>query len=272
MFSTSIAKENGRVLFRTFTANRVPGIVFAYWAIKIAATTLGETGADMLSMTFNLGYATASIMFFSFFIVLFTAKQVMKGYNPSVYWMVFTATSLAGTAMSDFMDRTLGLGYAVGSVILLGTLLIVLAVWHYEEKSLSVDKIVTSKAEVFYWLAFLIANTLGTALGDYLADTSGIGFGGSAILLSGVLLFTALLYYFTSVSRVLLFWIAFVLTRPFGATFGDFLTKPLASGGLNLGTIGSSMFFIVTLLILILKEHKKSNDIRVEEGELELEG
>jgi len=226
----------------------------------------------MLSMTFNLGYAATSILFFSIFIALFATKQIMRGYNPSVYWLVFTATSLAGTAMSDFMDRTLGLGYAVGSMILLGTLLLVLAFWQFEEKSLSVEKIVTSKAEAFYWLAFLIANTLGTALGDYLADTSGIGFAGSAFLLSGVLVLTALLYYFTRTSRVLLFWIAFVLTRPFGATFGDFLTKPLASGGLNLGTIGSSLFFIVALMFLILLEHKRSNTIRIEEGEFEIAG
>ncbi|HOP05653.1 MAG TPA: hypothetical protein PLF13_00035 [candidate division Zixibacteria bacterium] len=270
MTSTKTKRLVNKSLSETFADNRVPEIVISYWAIKIAATTLGETGADMLSMTFNLGYATTAMMFFGSFILLFTLKQFMKRYNPSVYWLVFTATSLAGTAMSDFMDRTLGFGYATGSMVLIGALLAILGIWRIVEKSISVEKIVTPRAESFYWLAFLIANTLGTALGDYLADTSGIGFAGSAILLSGVLIVTALLYYYTRISRILLFWIAFVLTRPFGATFGDFLTKPLASGGLNLGTIGSSVFFVAILLVLVLREHKKSDSIRVEEGELEI--
>ena len=171
--------------------------------------------------------------------------------------------------MSDLMDRTLGLGYAVGSLILFTTLLIVLAVWRYEEKSLSVEEIVTSKAESFYWLAFLIANTLGTALGDFLAESSGFGFAGGAVIISGLLIVTALMYYYTKVSSVVLFWIAFVLTRPFGATFGDLLTKPIKSGGFNLGTIGSSMFFGLALLYLIVREHKINYGIRVEECEFD---
>lgn len=239
-----------------FLENRVPAIVLSYWIIKIAATTLGETGADFLSMTLGLGYASASIIFFSVFILFFGVKLLMKKFNPIIYWIVFTATSLAGTAVSDFMDRTLGLGYVAGSLILFSILLVILAVWRYAEKSLSVEHIVTGKAETYYWLAFLIANTLGTAFGDFLADTSGLGFSGGAMLISGLLMITALLHYFTRISSVLLFWIAFVLTRPFGATFGDLLTKPLSQGGLNFGTLGSSLFFAIVLVFLIYREFK----------------
>jgi len=149
MNMTKLNQNQENTVARIAVINRVPEIVLSYWAIKIAATTLGETGADMFSMTFNLGYASTSIIFFSIFIISFTFKQFMKGYNPSLYWLVFTATSLAGTAMSDFMDRTLGLGYAAGSIILFCALLLVLAIWRYEEKSLSVESIVTSKAEAF---------------------------------------------------------------------------------------------------------------------------
>jgi len=252
-----------------FLENRVPAIVLTYWIIKIAATTLGETGADHLSMTLGLGYASASIIFFGLFILFFGIKLLMKKFNPIIYWLVFTATSLAGTAMSDFMDRTLGLGYIGGSLILFSILLVILAIWRYFEKSLSVEYIVTNKAEAFYWLAFLIANTLGTALGDFLADTSGLGFFGGAMVISGLLLTTAILHYFTKISSVLLFWIAFVLTRPFGATFGDLLTKPLSQGGLNFGTLGSSLFFAIVLIFLIYKEFKSNNIVEsIEEVEI----
>ena len=239
--------------------NRVPAIVFSYWAIKIAATTLGETGADHLSMTLGLGYASTSIIFFGAFLLFFAVKQAMKKFNPIIYWLVFAATSLAGTAISDYMDRTLGLGYVAGSLILFSILLIILALWRYEEKSLSVEYIVTTKAEVFYWMAFFVANTLGTAFGDFLAHTSGFGFIGGAMIISMLLLITVLLHYFTKISSILLFWVAFVLTRPFGATFGDLLTKPIKEGGLDFGTMGSSLFFAVILVILIYKEFKDKN-------------
>lgn len=260
-------------IFQTISAelkeNRVPAIVFSYWAIKIAATTLGETGADMFSMTFNLGYASTSIIFLSIFLIFLITKLAIRKYHPTIYWLVFTATSIVGTAMSDFMDRTLGFGYAVGSLVLISLLVIILIIWRSVEKSLSVENINTPQAEIFYWIAFLVANTLGTALGDFLADSSGLGFAGGAMLISGLLVVTALMYYFTKTSRILLFWIAFVLTRPFGATFGDLLTKPIKSGGLNLGTIGSSIFFALVLVFLIFKEHTNMKQIRVEEAELE---
>ncbi len=236
--------------------NRVPHIIFLYWVIKIASTTLGETGADMFSMTFKLGYAQTILIFMSFFLVLLGIKLFMKGYHPIVYWLTFTASAIAGTAVSDFIDRTLGFGYALGSAVLITMLLIILFAWHKNEKSINVEYISTSSAEVFYWAAFLIANTLGTAAGDFMADNMGLGFKYSAILISVVLLVIALLHLFTKASQTLLFWLAFVLTRPFGATFGDFLTKPTAKGGINFGTVGSSIVFAVILFFAVAKENQ----------------
>lgn len=236
--------------------NRVPIIVLSYWIIKIAATTLGETGADLFSMTLHLGYATASVIFMAIFLVLLLIKLSIKRYDPIVYWLVFTATSIVGTAMSDYMDRTLDLGYAMGSMILITGLLATLGVWYYKEKSISVENITTSRAEIFYWTAFLFANTLGTAAGDFLADDAGLGFAGGAALIGGLLVLTTLLHYYTKVSTIFLFWVAFVLTRPFGATFGDYLTKPIEQAGLDLGTLGSSAVFAALLIIFVFFEHK----------------
>lgn len=236
--------------------NRVPHIIFLYWLIKIASTTLGETGADMFSMTFNLGYGDTIMIFLSIFLVLLAIKLSLKGYHPLVYWLTFTASAIAGTAMSDFIDRSLRFGYALGSVILIGMLLIILAFWYKKEKSIKVEYITTPRAEIFYWAAFLIANTLGTAAGDFFADNLGLGFIHSAILISVILIIVALLHFFTKVSGVLLFWVAFVLTRPFGATFGDFLTKPIQKGGINLGTVDSSILFCIILVFAIARESR----------------
>ena len=236
--------------------NRVPHIILLYWVIKIASTTLGETGADMFSMTFNLGYAETIAIFMSLFFVLFAVKLFLKGYHPLVYWLTFTASAIAGTAISDFIDRTLKFGYAGGSVFLITLLLITLAVWYKKEKSINVEYITKPGVEIFYWIAFLIANTLGTAAGDFAADNLGLGFMHSAILMSVLLIIIALLHFFTNVSKTALFWFAFVLTRPFGATFGDFLTKPVIKGGINFGTIGSSIVFCVILIFAIAHETK----------------
>ena len=236
--------------------NRVPHIILLYWIIKIASTTLGETGADMFSMTFNLGYAQTIIIFLSLFLIFLVAKLLLKGYHPVAYWLTFTASAIAGTAMSDFIDRTLKLGYTKGSIVLIVLLLISLGVWYKKEKSINVEYITKPHVEIYYWIAFLFANTLGTAAGDFVADDLGLGFMHGAFLFTGLLIIIALLHYFTKVSGTLLFWLAFVLTRPFGATFGDFLTKPFSHGGLNLGTIGSSIFFCVILIFAILKETK----------------
>ena len=234
--------------------NRVPRIVFLYWVIKIASTTLGETGADMFSMTFNLGYGETIVIFISLFLMFLFTKLLLKGYHPLAYWPTFTATAIVGTAISDFIDRTLKLGYTRGSVLLIALLLMSLALWYKKEKSINVEYVEKPSVEIFYWVSFLIANTLGTAGGDFLSDDMGFGFVNSVVLISLSLIVLALLCYFTKVSRTLLFWLAFVLTRPFGATVGDFLTKPLAKGGLNLGTISSSMLFCVILVFAIAKE------------------
>jgi uncharacterized membrane-anchored protein len=211
--------------------------------IKIASTTLGETGADMVSMTFNWGYGSAIVLFLSMFAILLGVKMALQRYEPISYWLTFTASAILGTAVSDYIDRTMGLGYLWGSLLLISLLLIVLAVWWVKEKSLSVEMITTPGAEAFYWVAFLIANTLGTAAGDYLADDLGLGFMVSSLFIFGLLLITALLHYYTKVSGILLFWIAFVLTRPFGAAFGDLMTKSTEAGGVNLGTIWTSLLF-----------------------------
>lgn len=237
-----------------FDRNRVPEIILLYWVIKIASTTLGETGADMFSMTFKLGYAVTIVIFLALFGVLLTAKLWVKGYHPILYWSVFTASAIAGTGISDFIDRTLGFGYAAGASILVLSLLAVLGLWYRKERSISVESITTASAELYYWMAFLIANTLGTAAGDFLADNLGWGFGKSTAIISVVLLLIALAHYWTRLPGLALFWFAFVLTRPFGATFGDLLTKPLDHGGLNLGTIGASAFFGVVLVLAVARE------------------
>lgn len=226
--------------------NKLPEITLAFWIMKICATTLGETGGDLLSMTLNVGYAASSILLFGFFLVTLGAQLRTTRYCPAIYWAVLVAT------MSDFMDRTLGLGYAAGSSILVAILLGIFAIWRLTGESLSVDEIRTRKVELLYWIAILFSNTLGTALGDFLADSSGLGFAGGALLIGGLLAAIVLAHYFTRISGVFLFWAAFVLTRPFGATVGDLLTKPVAKGGLALGTIGSSAVLLGVLVALVI--------------------
>ncbi|HEC58886.1 MAG TPA: hypothetical protein ENI24_04905 [Methylophaga sp.] len=240
----------------TSSLNRVPQIILLYWIIKIASTTLGETGADMFSMTFNLGYGLTIALFMGIFLIFLIIKLSMKRYDPLMYWLVFTATAILGTAISDFIDRSLGLGYAFGSIALFSLLLVVLAVWYQHEKSINVEYIKTLPAELYYWLAFLVANTLGTAAGDFLADSLEIGFLNSALIIAGLLIACSILYFYTKVSSLLLFWFAFVLTRPFGATFGDLLTKSPEHGGVGLGTISASAFFGVILIVGLIGEIK----------------
>ncbi|MDN7945183.1 hypothetical protein QZM79_14295 [Burkholderia multivorans] len=230
---------------------KLPEITLAFWIMKICATTLGETGGDLLSMTLNVGYAMSSILLFGFFLVTLGAQLRTTRYRPAIYWAVIVATSTAGTTMSDFMDRTLGLGYALGASILVAILLSIFAIWRLSGESLSVDRIQTRKVEMLYWIAILFSNTLGTALGDLLADSSGLGFGGGALLIGGLIAAIVVAHYFTRISGVLLFWAAFVLTRPFGATVGDLLTKPIAKGGLALGTVGSSAVLLGVLVAMV---------------------
>ncbi len=220
--------------------------------MKIAATTLGETAGDLLSMTLKVGYAVSSMILIGIFLVTVVTQLMSKKYHPLLYWTVILSTSTAGTTMSDYMDRTLGLGYAKGTLILVSILAGIFLYWRFSAHSFSVQNIRTFKVELLYWIAILFSNTLGTALGDFLADDSGLGFAGGALLIGCLLALTALTTFYTRISKTLLFWIAFVLTRPFGATMGDVLTKSRAQGGLNFGTIGSSIILGSILGILIL--------------------
>ncbi|MBH8576802.1 hypothetical protein I8752_28190 [Nostocaceae cyanobacterium CENA369] len=232
--------------------NKLPQITALFWIMKICATTLGETAGDLLSMTLNVGYAVSSTILIGVFLATLVTQLVSKCYNPLLYWTVILSTSTAGTTMSDYIDRTLKLGYATGSMILITLLLIMLAFWRFSVGSLSVTNVKTPQVEILYWTTILFSNTLGTALGDFLADTSGLGFVGGALLISGLLALVLAAHYFTLFSQVILFWIAFVLTRPFGATFGDILTKSHAKGGLAYGTIGSSIVLVSILGVCIL--------------------
>lgn len=243
----------------TSSYDKLPAITAGFWIMKICATTLGETAGDLLSMTLKVGYAVSTAILLSFFVVSLIAQLLNKKYNPLIYWLVILATSTAGTTMSDFMDRTLGLGYALGSSILFTSLLMILLIWRLTEKSLSVTNIRSLRGESFYWAAILVSNTLGTALGDFLADDSGLGFSGGALLIGSLLLLLVLAYYFTKLSHILLFWLAFVLTRPFGATFGDLLTKTNDKGGLNLGTMGSSLVLGSILAIMMVVTYIQLN-------------
>ena len=231
---------------------KLPEITLLFWIMKICATTLGETGGDLLAQTMNVGYALSSVILLGIFLVVLVGQLMARHYVPALYWAVILATSTAGTTLSDYMDRTLGLGYATGAAILVGLLALVLGAWWLSERSLSVTNVQSRRAELFYWTAILVSNTLGTALGDYLADDSGLGFGGGALLIGSVLALVVLAHYFTQISAVLLFWIAFVLTRPFGATMGDLLTKDVSKNGLGFGTIGSSLILFVVLVGLVV--------------------
>ena len=231
---------------------KIPAVTLLFWVMKICATTLGETAGDLLAQTLGVGYGVSSLILVGIFLAVLLAQLAVRRYVPVLYWAVILATSTAGTTMSDYMDRTLGLGYATGAALLVTVLGLILGAWRLSEKSLSVSDITTRRGELFYWAAILFSNTLGTALGDFLADDSGLGFGGGALLIGSLLAVVVLAYYFTSISRVLLFWLAFVLTRPFGATFGDLLTKPAAKHGLGFGTQGSSLILFGILVGLIV--------------------
>ncbi len=232
--------------------NKLPLITFSFWVMKICATTLGETAGDLLSMTLKVGYAASSVILISVFLVTLVSQLLSKTYHPVLYWLVILSTSTAGTTMSDYMNRTLGLGYAAGSAILLGCLLLIFGYWRLREGSLDVTGIRTFRVELLYWIAILFSNTLGTAMGDFLADDSGLGFMGGALLIGGVLAVLVFIALTTKVSRVLLFWIGFVLTRPFGATLGDVLTKTSEQGGLGYGTVGTSAILAVILVVFII--------------------
>jgi uncharacterized membrane-anchored protein len=234
--------------------SKVPQIALMFWVIKIAATTLGETGGDALSMSMNLGYLLSTAIFMVCFLVALTFQIKAKTYHTFLYWTVIVTTTTVGTTMADFADRSLGMGYVGGSLILFSMLLIVLGLWRYSVGSISFSDITARKVEIFYWVTILFSNTLGTALGDFLADTSGVGYERGALVFSGALVIIAVLYFSTDISRTFLFWTAFILTRPLGATLGDLLTKPHNHGGLDLSRITSSLViaaFMVACIFMV---------------------
>lgn len=235
----------------THKHNKVAEITLLFWVMKILATTLGETLGDHLSMTLNLGYlASLWLTLFLFLVALGTQLKINK-YHPALYWLVIIGTTTVGTEISDCMDRSLGLGYTAGSLVLIAGLLFTLGAWYYREKSITVYPITLPRIELFYWIAILWSNSLGTAFGDYLSDDIGLSYGMGALVTAGVIALVVLLHYFSSLNQSLLFWIAFIFTRPFGATFGDLLTKSTAQGGLNLGTVEASLVTAGLLLLLI---------------------
>ncbi len=232
--------------------SKVPAVTLGFWIIKIAATTLGETGGDTVTMTMNWGYLAGTALFLALLVVLVLLQIAAKRFHPLLYWATIIASTTAGTTMADFADRSLGLGYTGGSAILLICVLASLAVWYWAEGSVSVDTVNTPRVEFFYWATITFSQTLGTALGDWTADSSGFGYLGGALLFLGALAIIAAAYFFTKVSRVLLFWAAFILTRPLGATVGDFFDKPVGQGGLNVSRPLASLIIAIFIVVCIL--------------------
>ena len=232
--------------------DKLPAVVGLFWVLKILATTLGETAGDLFAQTLKVGYGVTSVVMFSLLFIALVAQIRTKKYRPALYWTVILLTSTAGTTMSDFMNRTLKLGYAKGSLILISLLLTTLGVWRVVEGDLDVKHVKSLRAEILYWAAILFSNTLGTSLGDYLADSSGLGFAGGAMLVGAVMVAVLLAFKYTTLSKIGLFWVAFVLTRPLGATVGDYFTKTHAKGGLNFGTKGTSALLAVLLIGFVI--------------------
>jgi uncharacterized membrane-anchored protein len=235
-------------------ASKVPAVTLTFWIIKIAATTLGETGGDTVTMTLNWGYLAGTVLFLSALLLLATAQIAAKKFHPWLYWATIVASTTAGTTLADFADRSLGIGYAGGASILFMSLLTVFGVWYWTQGSIAVETVNKPRVEAFYWAAITVSQTLGTALGDWMADSSGLGYAGGAAVFATALVVLVALYFFTSVSRVVLFWAAFILTRPLGATVGDFLDKPVSHGGLAfsrpLASAILAIFIVACLLVL----------------------
>jgi uncharacterized membrane-anchored protein len=232
--------------------SKVPAVTLGFWVIKIIATTLGETGGDAASMTLNWGYALSSALFIGIFVFAVAAQIAAKRFHPLLYWAVIIATTTAGTTMADFADRSLGIGYPGGSLILFVLLMASLGVWYWQAGSISVDTVASPRIEMFYWTAILFSQTLGTALGDWMADSNGLGYERGALVFAAGLVVVAAVSFFTNISRALLFWSAFILTRPLGATVGDLLDKPIANGGLAIGRFYASAVLVVLIVALIV--------------------
>jgi uncharacterized membrane-anchored protein len=234
--------------------SKVPEVTLIFWIVKIAATTLGETGGDSVTMTLDWGYLVGVAIFLPLLVVLVIWQIAAKKFHPALYWATIVASTTFGTTMADFADRSLGIGYTGGSTLLLVCLMAVLAAWYRSEGTISVNTVSSPKAEAFYWAAITFSQTLGTALGDWAADTGGLGYGGGALVFGTVLAVLAAVYFCTNISRVTLFWVAFILSRPLGATVGDFLDKPTAEGGLQLSRpLASAVIaaFIIGCILLL---------------------
>jgi uncharacterized membrane-anchored protein len=241
------------------TYSKVPEVTLGFWIIKILATTLGETFGDTVTMTWlkadvmvNSGYLVGSAIFLALLVVLVIAQIVAPKFHPFLYWATIAASTTFGTTLADFADRSLGIGYTGGSLLLFACLIVVLGFWYWSEGTISVNTVSTPRVEAFYWAAITFSQTLGTALGDWIADTGGLGYEGGALVFGAGLAVTAALYFWSDVSRVLLFWTAFILTRPLGATLGDFLDKPLAHGGLELSRPIASLAIAAIMIACIL--------------------
>lgn len=278
IFTEVDAAGAGRIVLK-----KLPEVALAFWIMKVAATTLGETAGDLFAQTLRLGYFLTTVALFAAFVVTLVVQLRSRRYNPFFYWTVILSTSMAGTTMSDFMNRDasakylpkgadslgggpqgLGLGYPAGAAILVSLLVVIFVLWRSTGLTFSIKDIDTFRGEALFWAAILVSNTLGTSVGDFLSDSSGLGYAGGALLVTGLLAVLLILKYVPPVPNVLLFWLAFVLTRPLGATAGDLLTKPTAKGGLDLGTLGSSLVLVTALFALMAHAHvqERRNSLR----------
>jgi len=237
--------------------SKVPEVTLIFWIIKIAATTLGETAGDAVSMSMNLGYLIGTAIFAAIFFVAVVAQIRAKRFHPFLYWTTIIATTTVGTTLADFADRSLGIGYTGGTTLLFALLMASLAIWYRSLGSVSVDTVSSPKEEMFYWITIMFSQTLGTALGDWTADTAGLGYRGGAIVFSVLLAVVAAAYYRTNISRTVLFWAAFILTRPLGAVVGDFLDKPLNAGGLALSRYSASAALVMIIIACILVSRQR---------------
>ncbi len=244
--------------------SKVPAVTLTFWLIKIAATTLGETGGDTVTMTMNLGYLVGTAIFATLLVVFVAGQIAAKRFHPFLYWATIIASTTAGTTMADFADRSLGIGYPGGSILLATCVLASLCAWYWTMGSVSVDTVCSPRAEIFYWITITFSQTLGTALGDWIAD-AGLGYEGGALVFGLLLMLLIALYRWTRVSRVLLFWAAFILTRPLGATLGDLFDKPVAQGGLNMSRpLATAVLGAVILLCILLLPQRAGEHPRVE--------
>jgi uncharacterized membrane-anchored protein len=252
--------------------SKLPIVTVVFWIMKIIATTLGESGADMVSQTLNLGYLSSTFLFLGLFVISLVAQLRAKRYHPAIFWAVILTTSTAGTTISDFMNRTAGLGYLGGALVLTAMLIVVFIVWRVSGQTMNVERINTFRGEVLYWVATLVSNTLGTSTGDLLAHNTGIGFVASTVLLTAVLILVVAAHYLTPISGTALFWVAYVLTRPFGANAGNTLTKTHDEGGVGLGTYGASALLFGLLVAMVIYQsvtlRRQTREISDESGQV----